>query len=81
MEPYVDGYFHVRAVDLYKHPLAAAPTQSDDTPSTPTTTSKHGARDTRRKPGKKIRHDWDDVVAEVKRIRGSGKGSRVLGFS
>jgi hypothetical protein len=72
VEPYVDGRCFVRRADLDKwYPTPTMTDQSDDTPSTPTTTSKHDAR---RKPGRKITHDWRlHVAAEVHRLKAGGK--------
>jgi hypothetical protein len=72
-------HYYVRRADLDQWypdpatPIMPAARQSDDTPSKPTTTSKHGDR---RKPGPKIRHDWRlHVAAEVHRLKESGKAT------
>jgi hypothetical protein len=73
VEPQVTaGHYYVRRADLDQWypdpatPIMPAARQSDDTPSKPTTTSKHGHR---RKPGPKVTKDWRRHVAgQVDRI-------------
>jgi hypothetical protein len=69
VEPYEDGDFYVRAVDLDKHyPLAGTPVapRSDDTESSPPTTP----APEKQKPGIKPLKDWPNqlLAPEIVRI-------------